>query len=85
MRARRAGAPKRGGAEKVAGVMSGFTTNYPGLSCLTQEGLLCVFTIAGHPDQKIRRRQRRDHRRLHERSLRLGHLELGLSRGLSDP
>ena len=33
--------------------MSGFTTNYPGLSCLTQEGLLCVFTIAGHPDQKF--------------------------------
>jgi Glycosyl hydrolases family 18 len=40
------------GAEKVAGVISGFTTNSPGLSCLTQEGLLYVFTIAGHPNQK---------------------------------
>lgn len=41
------------GAEKVAGVMSGFSTNYPGLSCLTQESLLYVFTIAGHPNQKF--------------------------------
>ena len=41
------------GAEKVAGVISGFSTNYPGLSCLTQESLLYVFTIAGHPDEKF--------------------------------
>lgn len=41
------------GAQKVAGVMSGFTTNYPGLSCLNEESLLYVFTIAGHPGEKF--------------------------------
>jgi hypothetical protein len=36
------------GAQKLVGVISGFTTNYAGLTCLNEDSLLYVFTVAGH-------------------------------------
>jgi hypothetical protein len=39
------------GARTVVGVMSGFTTNYPGLSCLGHDGPLYVVTVAGHANE----------------------------------
>ena len=38
------------GTQTAVGVMSRFTTNDPGVSCLTHEQFLDVFVVAGHPD-----------------------------------
>ncbi len=38
------------GLATAVGVMSGFTTSYPGLTCLEQEQFLNVYVVAGQPD-----------------------------------
>jgi Glycosyl hydrolases family 18 len=38
------------GLATAVGVMSGFTTSYPGLTCLEQEQFLNVYVVSGQPD-----------------------------------